>query len=76
MIIDAVSELVARSNDHRELRAFHRFHKDNPEVLDFLVEEIRLRLEKGFTAYSNRGLWEYPVEIGDAARTWRDIPDE
>jgi hypothetical protein len=58
-MIDAVAELVARSKDHRELRAFHRFHADNPEVLDFLVEEIRLRLEKGFTAYSNRGLWEY-----------------
>jgi hypothetical protein len=56
---DAIDELAARSKDCPELRAFHEFHKAHPEVLDFLVEEIQLRIDKGFTAYSNRSLWEY-----------------
>jgi hypothetical protein len=58
-MIDAIDELVARSKDCRELRAFHQFHRANPEVLDFLVEEIQLRIDKGFAAYANRSLWEY-----------------
>ena len=56
---DAIDELVARSQTHRELRAFHEFHKAHPEVLDFLVQEIRLRIEKGFTAFSFHSLSEY-----------------
>jgi hypothetical protein len=57
---DAIDELIARpqTRNHRELRAFHQFHRKHPEVLDFLVEEIRLRLEI-FTAFSYRCLWEY-----------------
>jgi hypothetical protein len=50
-MIDAIDELVARSQDDRELRAFHQFHKAHPEVLDFLVHEIRLRLDR-FDAFS------------------------
>jgi hypothetical protein len=57
--IDAIDELVARSKDHRELRAFHAFHRAHPEVLDFLVAEIRLRILRGFTAFSFHSLWEY-----------------
>lgn len=58
-MIDAIDELVARSKDHPELRAFHEFHKRNPEVLDFLVEEIQLRIAHGFAAFSYHSLWEY-----------------
>jgi hypothetical protein len=57
--IDAIDELVARSKDHRELRAFHELHKEHPEILDFLVHEIRLRIDHGFTAFSYHSLWEY-----------------
>jgi hypothetical protein len=57
--VDAIDELVARRRDHHELRRFHRFHRDNPEVLDFLVSEIRLRIEKGYKAFSYHSLWHY-----------------
>ncbi|HSY37817.1 MAG TPA: hypothetical protein VK814_18825 [Acidobacteriaceae bacterium] len=56
---DAIDELIERSKDHRELRAFHELHKAHPEILDFLVSEIRLRIESGFSAFSYRSLWEY-----------------
>ncbi len=58
-MIDAIDELVAHSKNHRELRAFHEFHKTHPEVLDFLVREIQLRIEPGFAAFSYHSLWEY-----------------
>jgi hypothetical protein len=54
-----IDELIARSKNHRELRAFHDFHKRHPEVLDFLVLEIQLRLDRGFHAFSFHSLWEY-----------------
>ena len=57
--IDPIDELVARSRNHRELRRFHEFHKTHPEVLDFLVAEIRLRIDSGFHAFSYHSLWEY-----------------
>ena len=57
-MMDAIDELVARSENHRELRAFHQFHKAHPEVLDFLVQEIRLRLDS-FDAFSYHSLWQY-----------------
>jgi len=57
--IDAIDELVIRSKNHRELRAFHEFHKNHPEVLDFLVQEIQLRIDKGFDAFSIHSLWHY-----------------
>jgi hypothetical protein len=56
--MDAIDELVARSKNCRELRAFHEAHNSHPEVLDFLVEEIRLRLER-FPSFSYHSLWEY-----------------
>jgi hypothetical protein len=58
-VTDPIDELVARSKDHRELRRFHEFHKAHPEVLDFLVAEIRLRIDSGFPAFSYHSLWEY-----------------
>jgi hypothetical protein len=57
-MIDAIDELVARSKSDQELRAFHDFHKRHPEVLDFLVEEIQLRLDR-FEAFSYHSLWQY-----------------
>jgi len=57
--IDAIDELVARSKDHPKLRAFHRFHRANPEVLDFLTYEIQLRIDSGFRAFSYSSLWQY-----------------
>lgn len=57
--VDAIDELVARSRDHHELQRFHQFHRQHPEVLDFLVSEIRLRIEQGFEAFSYHSLWEY-----------------
>ena len=58
-MMDPIDELVARSKNHRELRAFHEFHKKHPEVLDFLVQEIQLRIEHGFKAFSYNSLWQY-----------------
>lgn len=55
---DAIDELVARSKNTRELRNFHAFHKQHPGVLDFLVQEIRLRLDR-FGAFSYHSLWHY-----------------
>ena len=58
--LDAIDELVARSSStDKRLPEFHQFHKAHPEVLDFLVEEIQLRLDRGFTAFSYHSLWEY-----------------
>ena len=56
---DAIDELVARSKDHRELRAFHQFHRQHPEVLDFLVTEIQRRIDIGFRAFRYGSLWDY-----------------
>jgi len=57
--MDAIDELVSRSNACPELRAFHEFHQAHPEVLDFLVLEIRLRIEHGFESFSYHSLWDY-----------------
>ncbi len=57
--MDAIDELVARSKDHREMRAFHQLHRAHPTILGFLVAEIRLRIDKGFAAFSYHSLWEY-----------------
>jgi hypothetical protein len=56
---DAVDELVAHSQDGREMRPFHEFHRKHPEVLDLLIEEIHLRFGRGFTAFSYHRLWHY-----------------
>ncbi len=49
---DAIDELIARSKTHPQLRAFHKFHKQHPEVLDFLIQEIQIRIDHGFKAFS------------------------
>jgi hypothetical protein len=54
-----IDELVANSKNTPDLRAFKQFHSCHPEVLDFLVEAIKTRIERGFTAYSCGNLWEY-----------------
>ena len=58
-MIDAIDELITRSKRHPELQAFHTFHQQHPEVLDFLVQEIQLRIDHGFKAFSYHSLWEY-----------------
>lgn len=58
-MLDAIDELIARSKDHSELRKFHAFHRNNPEVLDFMVSEIRLRIDHGLRAFSFSSLWQY-----------------
>lgn len=57
--MDPIEELCARSKLHPELTKFLAFHRDNPGVLDFLVTEIRLRLKKGFGAFSIHSLMSY-----------------
>ena len=70
---DAIDELVARSKDSPQLRAFHRLHRAHPEILDFLVAAIQLRLQHR-SAFSFASLWQYgrwkldvPGERGDVA---------
>ena len=55
---DAIDELVARSKDSPQLRAFHRLHRAHPEILDFLVAAIQLRLRHR-SAFSFASLWQY-----------------
>ena len=56
---DAIDELAARSKGHPELREFHALHRAHPELLDFLVVEIRLRIARGLPAFSYHSLWHY-----------------
>jgi|SRR5271157_5595868 len=56
---DAIDELVARSKTHPQLRAFHKFHKQHPEVLDFLIQEIQIRIDHGLKAFSVHSLFQY-----------------
>ena len=56
---NAIDELVARSKGNTELQRFHHLHKSYPEIWNFLVSEIRLRLDHGFAAFSYHSLWEY-----------------
>ena len=55
---DAIDELVARSEDNPRLRAFHKLHRTHPEILDFLVAAIQLRLQHR-SAFSFASLWQY-----------------
>ena len=58
-MIDAIDELVERSRNEKGLQEFHAFHRAYPEVLDFLVEEIQLRIAKGMPTISYNSLWSY-----------------
>lgn len=62
-MIDAIDELI----EYRKqfgclspmLRRVYRFHKINPQVLDFLVSEMRVDRENGWTRTSLGSLWHY-----------------
>jgi hypothetical protein len=58
-MIDAINELVARCEPHHELKTFHEFHRQNPEVLNFLIEEIETRRSHGQKSFSFASLWHY-----------------
>jgi hypothetical protein len=62
-MIDAVDELIAYRKTFGRLspmlRRVHRFHKANPQVLDFLVSEMRVDKENGWTRTSLGSLWHY-----------------
>lgn len=62
-MIDAVDELIAyRKQSGRispMLRRVRRFHRANPQVLDFLVSEMRVDRENGWTRTSLGSLWHY-----------------
>lgn len=58
-MIDAVDELMERAKDDEGARKFWKFHRGNPQVLRFLIEEIESRLAKGHTRFSFNSLWQY-----------------
>jgi hypothetical protein len=62
-MIDAVDELIAHRKQTGRispmLRRVHRFHKANPQVLDFLVSEMRVDRANGWTRTSLGSLWHY-----------------
>jgi len=70
VVVDAIDELVARSKPHRKLTAFHDFHRANPQVLRFLIEEIDLVISKGHMAFSFNSLWNY----GRWKLVWKRAP--
>ncbi len=55
----AVEELCQRSGTHPELEKFRVFHRQHPEVLDFLVTEYRVLLKHKRQAFSFQSLFEY-----------------
>jgi len=72
--IDAIDEIVARCKPHHELRTFHEFHRQNPEVLAFLIEEIETRMNHGQKSFSFASLWHYcrwKIDIGRGPRTFK-----
>lgn len=60
---EAIDELIAYRKQFGPLspmlRRVHRFHKTNPQVLDFLVSEMRVDRENGWTRTSLGSLWHY-----------------
>ncbi len=61
-MIDAVDELIAYHKPHGlspMLRRVHRFHKTNPQVLDFLVQELHEVRESGWPKTSLGSLWHH-----------------
>jgi hypothetical protein len=61
--MDALDELIAHRRQtgtvSAMLRRVHRFHRTNPNVLDFLVSEMRVDKENGWTRTSLGSLWHY-----------------
>ncbi|SRR6266498_685812 len=62
-MIDAIDELIAYRKQFGPispmLRRVHRFHRANRQVLDFLVSEMRVDRENGWTRTSLGSLWHY-----------------
>jgi hypothetical protein len=61
-MIDAIDELIEYRKPHGlspMLRRVHRFHKANPQVLDFLVQELRELRESGWPKTSLGSLWHH-----------------
>jgi hypothetical protein len=60
---DAVDELIAYRKQFGKLgptlRRLYRFHKANPQVLDFLVSEMRVERANGWAHTSLGSLWHY-----------------
>jgi hypothetical protein len=61
--MDAIDELIAYRKSQgrvsRKLRRVYRFHKTNPQVLDFLVSEMRVDRASGWKQTSLGSLWHY-----------------
>jgi hypothetical protein len=61
--MDAVDELIAHRKQtgtiSRMLRRVHKFHRTNPQVLDFLVSEIRAERASRWTHGSLGSLWHH-----------------
>lgn len=62
-MIDAVDELIEyrkqKGELSLELKRVHRFHRANPQVLDFLVSEMREARTNGWAKVSLGSLWHY-----------------
>jgi hypothetical protein len=62
-MMDAIDELITHRKQFGPLspmmRRVHRFHQANPQVLDFLVSEMRVDRENGWTRTSLGSLWHY-----------------
>jgi len=62
-MISAVDELIAYRKQFGRLspmlRRVYRFHRHNPQVLDFLISEMRVDRENGWTRTSLGSLWHY-----------------
>jgi hypothetical protein len=60
---DAVDELIAYRKQFGRLssmlRRVHRFHRTNPQVLDFLVHELREVRDSGWPRASLGSLWHH-----------------
>lgn len=61
--MDAIDELIEHCKKRGKLSPMldrvYRFHKRNPQVLDFLVLEMRVDRENGWTRTSLGSLWHY-----------------
>jgi hypothetical protein len=60
--MDAIDELIEYRKPHgisEMLGRVYRFHQTNPQVLDFLVQELREVRESGWTKTSVGSLWHH-----------------
>ena len=58
-MIDAIDEIVARCKPCDELKRFHEFHREHPEILGFIIEEIETKAQHGQKVFSVLSLWHY-----------------